>query len=460
MTELGASSRFSMNDQLRPDEFVHKLRGQIGQKKYREMRDNDPTIGGALMAFENLIRAASFRLDPADDTPQAEEAVELVQGMFDDMEHTFDEFLAQAVTFLAFGFSIFEKVFKARRGRTGDPRTHSKFDDGLIAYRKLAPRAQWTVDTWILDPNGELLGVKQYTPADAGRMGGIAEIPIEKMVHFRTPSTNNDPSGRSILRNAYQSYYYASHIDMIEAIGVERELNGIPLIRIPAEYLAPDATASQKAFRERIEKIGRDVKFNDQGFVLIPSDPYEDADGKISQSRLVEFELVSSSGTRAINTGEVVNRHRKNIAVSILADFLTLGQGDRGSFALSKNKTDLFLAAGMGVANSIAAAITRQVIEPLWTVNQLDPDIMPRAAFDDIAPADLAELGGFIDSLARAGMPLFPDMELENTLRGQAGFPERTEELDDELLGRPDPVEDDEDEPEDPEEDPDDADTP
>jgi hypothetical protein len=435
MKELGAASRYNLGDTLRADEFINRLRGELGNRKYREMRDNDPTIGGALMAFELLIRSAVFRVDPADASEEAKAAAELVEGMFDDMEHTLDDFLAQAVTFLGFGFSIFEKVLKVRGGRTGNPATHSKFNDGLIAYRKLAPRAQWTVDRWLMDENGELMGVRQFIPAAAVSRTGTMEIPLAKLVHFRVPSTNDDPSGRSLLRNAYLSYYYASHIDMIEAIGIERELNGIPLIRVPGEFLSADATDDQKATVAALEKIGRDVKLNDQGYVMISSDVFEDAEGRPSNVRQVDFELISANSSRAIPTGETVTRHRKNIAQSILADFLTLGQGDRGSFALSKSKTDLFLAAGMGVANNIAATIRRQVIEPIWQLNGLDPATMPYARFDDIAPSDLEELGAFLRDAAGAGMPLFPDLELENTIRGQAGFPERAEEDDPDLFG-------------------------
>jgi len=47
----------------------------------------------------------------------------------------------------------------------------------------------------------------------------------------------------SILRNAYTSYEYVNNLQSIEAIAVERELAGIPVARIPAEYLSGDATA-------------------------------------------------------------------------------------------------------------------------------------------------------------------------------------------------------------------------
>ena len=90
-----------------------------------------------------------------------------------------------------------------------------------------------------------MTGVRQNT---SRAIGGAAFIPVEKLVHFRTSSLNDDPSGRSILRNAYTSYHFATHIEMIESIAAERELNGIPVGRVPAEYLAPNATEAQTAF--------------------------------------------------------------------------------------------------------------------------------------------------------------------------------------------------------------------
>jgi hypothetical protein len=63
-------------------------------------------------------------------------------------------------------------------------------------------------------------------------------IPSWKLLHYRTITTNNDPSGRSILRNAYKSYTFLNNLQSIEAIAVERELHGVPVGRMPAEYLA------------------------------------------------------------------------------------------------------------------------------------------------------------------------------------------------------------------------------
>lgn len=429
--ELGASGSYGMNDQLRPDEFLPKLRGLNATRTFREMKDNDPVIGAILMAFEMLLRAAEFRVEAADDSPEAKEAQIFVEQCFSDMNGTVDDFLAEVLTFLPFGFSVFEVVYKVRGGRnTSDPTRYSQFDDGRYGIQKLAPRAQWTIDRFLTDANGTITGVRQT--ALTLKMGSI-EIPSEKLLHFRTSTINNDPSGRSILRNAFTSYHYASHIQMIEAIAVEREMNGIPVGRIPSEYLADSATAPQQAFANAFKKILRDVKFNDQGFVLLPSDVYENDDGSKTSIPMVQFDLVTAKGTRAIPTGEVILRHQQNIARSVLADFLMLGSGDKGSFALSKSKTDLFLAAASGYTEAISSVLNRQLLSRLWELNGFDPALMPSISFGDIAPVDLAELGAFVRDIAGAGMPLFPDDDTENTIRRAAGFPEKT--VDPDLLG-------------------------
>jgi len=429
--ELGASGSYGMNDQLRPDEFLPKLRGLNATRTFREMKDNDPVIGAILMAFEMLLRAAEFRVEAAGDSPEAKDAQIFVEQCFADMEGTVDDFLAEVLTFLPFGFSVFEVVYKVRGGRnTSDTTRYSQFDDGRYGIQKLSPRAQWTIDRFLTDANGTITGVRQT--ALTLKMGSV-EIPIEKLLHFRTSTINNDPSGRSILRNAFTSYHYASHIQMIEAIAVEREMNGIPVGRIPSEYLADGATAPQQAFANAFKKILRDVKFNDQGFVLLPSDVYENDDGSKTSIPMVQFDLVTAKGTRAIPTGEVILRHQQNIARSVLADFLMLGSGDKGSFALSKSKTDLFLAAASGYTEAISSVLNRQLLSRLWELNGFDPLLMPSISFGDIAPVDLAELGAFVRDIAGAGMPLFPDNDTENTIRRAAGFPEKT--VDPDLLG-------------------------
>jgi hypothetical protein len=120
---------------------------------------------------------------------------------------------------------------------------------------------------------------------------------------------------------------------MIEAIAVEREMNGIPVGRIPSEYLADNATAAQQSFTNAFKKILRDVKFNDQGFVLLPSDVFENDDGSKTSIPMVQFDLVTAKGTRAIPTGTFVLQYGQPIGTS-----KGIAAGDPISFSNMSNE--------------------------------------------------------------------------------------------------------------------------
>ena len=80
---------------------------------------------------------------------------------------------------------------------------------------------------------GAILGFWQ----DGGGVKWNPYIPINKALFYRTTTLNNDPSGRSILRNAYKAYTYLNRLQDYEAIAIERELHGIPVGRMPADCL-------------------------------------------------------------------------------------------------------------------------------------------------------------------------------------------------------------------------------
>lgn len=61
------------------EEFLRDLRGKKGIETYREMAENDDTIGAILFAIEMLIRQASWTVEPAGDTPKDKEAAEFVE---------------------------------------------------------------------------------------------------------------------------------------------------------------------------------------------------------------------------------------------------------------------------------------------------------------------------------------------------------------------------------------------
>ena len=399
---LGVAGDNTHNGQIRADEFLPELRGKRAIRKYREMRDNDSTIGAIMYATEQVLRDVDLKVVPANDTAAAKKEAEFVESIFKDMDHSLDDHISEALSSLTYGFAWFEVVYKRRGGPNNrSDKSRSKYSDGRIGVRKIASRAPWTVSKFDVDQQtGDVLGLYQ----DGSGYNNKNYIPTRKSLYYRTTSINNDPAGRSILRNAYTSYEYLNNLQAIEAIAVERELAGIPVARVPAEYLSPDSSSVQAQFIGNLQTILRDVKFNEQGYIILPSDTYPDKDGSPTNQRLVDVELMSSNGTRNIDIDPIVRRYQHDIARSVLSEFLMLGGGNTGSYALSKSKTDLFLRALESYIQAIVDVLNKQLVERLWELNGLNYKLMPTIVAGDVAPHDLREIAAFLRNLNGANI--------------------------------------------------------
>lgn len=423
---LGVEGSNTRNGNLKSDEPLAKLRGKQGIRKYREMRDNDATIGASLYAVEQMLRDVPIKITAADSSEAAQKEKEFVEQVLEDMDHSLDDHISQALSFLTFGFAAFEVVYKRRVGPyENSPKKRSKYSDGRVGVRKIAPRAQWTISRFeVDDTSGDIYGFYQ----DVSSGFGTNYIPLSKGILYRTTAVNGDATGRSILRNAYASYERLNAIQQYEAIGIERELAGIPHAEVPADYLSPDATDDQVAFVNSLKEILRDVKFNEQGYLITPSDTYPGKDGEPTNQKLVSVRLMSSEGSRNIDIDPVIKRYQHDIARSMLAEFTMLGAGTSGSYALSKSKGDTFLRSLEAYINTIIDILNKQLIEPLWRLNGLDFSLMPRLVAGDVAPHDLKDLGGYLRNLNSAGITYADDINIVNALLAQAELPSVNEE--------------------------------
>ena len=172
------------------------------------------------------------------------------------------------------------------------------------------------------------MGMTQMPPPDFG----LFTIPIQKALLFRTESAKDNPEGRSILRNAYRPWYFKRRIQEIEAIGIERDLAGLPVFYAANDIDIwnaedPEMVRLHSMLLRMVKNIRRDEY---EGLVL--PDGYR-------------FELVSTGGTRQFDTNAIINRYDTKIAQTVLADFIMLGHEKVGSFALSSDKTELFSVA-------------------------------------------------------------------------------------------------------------------
>jgi len=396
------------------EEWLRQLEGTKGVKIYAEMRDNDPVIGAILYAIKTLVRQTRSSVHPSGTSEKHHSYAQFVNECLADMSVCWPDFLSEVLSMLPFGWSYFETLYKIRGGHTDNPKTNSIFNDGKVGWRKFGIRAQDTLDHWEFSDEGEILGMWQMAPPNYN----LIYLPIEKCIHFRTETHKNNPEGRSILRNAYRSWFFCKRIQEIEAIGIERDLAGLPVMQVPLELLASNATAAQKAVvdecRDMIQKIRRD----EYEGVVIPSET--DIDGNPSGFKL---SLLSSGGRRPLDVNEIVKRYESRTALSVLGEFVLLGMDGTGSFALSSSKTALFAQALGTYLQSIATTFNEQAIAPLMRLNGFkDVSCYPKLVFSDIETPDVRELGAALTGLAGAGL-ITPDDTLEKWIREFANLP-------------------------------------
>lgn len=401
------------------EEWHRRLRGKKGARTYRQMRDNDPTIGSSLLATSSLVRQTPWTIEPAD-TPKGEEAAKFVDECRQDMSHTWADFMAEVVSCTWHGWALFEKVFKFREGPNHpDPKRRSKFDDGRIGWRKFSIRGQNTLDGWEFDDeqdDGGVRGMYQCSPPDFKRVF----IPIEKALLFRTEPNRGNPEGRSMLRNAYRPFYFKTRMEEIEAIGIERDLVGLPYALMPLEYLDDDAPESKKNIAKEVFALIKKIRRNEQEGLVFPAE--EDKDGKTG----FKVGLMTTGGRRQIDTDVVITRYDKRIAMSLLTQWLFFGADKVGSFALSSDMTTLFSTALGAILDMIEDVINRFAVLELIQLNGFDPEDAPTIVHGDIEKEDVVRFAETLLKLATGGL-LTPDATLEAFIRTRLELPEQDE---------------------------------
>jgi 2'-5' RNA ligase len=385
------------------EEWLPKLRGRYGAWAYREMMDNSPTAGGIIFAIKSLARQVEFSVE--DDVPISGQDLGFCESCMHDMSHTWLDFISEALSMCGYGWALHEEVYKYRRGGEplptilddfdvnieGDVRSEdvdpvppsSQYSDGRIGWRKLPIRAQETLMRWWFRGYAGLRAMEQID-----WHGGRHIIPIGKAMLFRTETTRQNPEGRSLLRNAWTSYYAIQNIQAIEAIGIERDLAGIPVAAPPpgVDLLAPENSELLEIAKDMVRDIRRD---EDEG-VVKPNSEWT-------------LELMNTGGSRQLDTDEVIRRYENRMLTSVLADFLSIGQDGMGSYAMVDVKAELFGVAIDAILDLMCEVVNRYGFPRLLALNGMHPKKMPKLRHSSAGRIDLRLVGEFLTNISLAG---------------------------------------------------------
>lgn len=381
------------------EEFLTRLHGERGIKKYREMVDNSSTIGSIRYLIRSLVRQVDWRIESADDKPPAKEQAEHIESCLYDMSHTLEDLISEALSCLDFGWAWFEVVYKLRKGPTKNPTTRSEYNDGKWGYHKIEIRSQESWERWEFDKEtGELRGMHQWDTYS----GKKAYIPLEKSILFRTESTRGNPEGKSFWRNCVIDHDNLRRISQIELVGIERDMTGLLTMEVPPELLSNTASSAMLALRARLEKMLSELKRDEREFAMVPSEV--DRKGNPTGFKL---KLLSTGGRRQIDVNATKLYFKISILQTVLAQFIQLGMAQVGALSLASSMTGTFaMALGAILDGAICAPFNRYAIPRLMELNQVPSDLHPELVHGDIETPSLEEVGKYLVSLATAGFDL------------------------------------------------------
>lgn len=403
-----------------------------GLLKLEKMAKTDETIGAMLFVIGSTLTQLEWSHTPcvggrevARDDPEydkAREFAEFADSCLEDMEHSFVEHVEEALTMIWAGFAPCEIVLKKRDG------VDSRFDDGRWGFKELPLRDQHSITDWVPDERGKPIRMVQQTT-----QGGRVEIPLYKVLHYRTSRVLNDPWGFSLLHACYRPWFLKQRIQESEAVGIDRELCGMPMFKIPSEELVTAAridadgapTAEANAARSRIDaaiKAATRMRYNQNAGLVLPSDVYEDGNGELTNVAKWSFEIVASSGQRSIDARTAARDYDRGMARTLLFQFLHLGDRAGGSNALSEDQSSLALRSLKAIALKISGEFNRKALPLLWLVNALPKKYLPKLEPGPITEETAEQLGLFLQRLGDAEPIIADDPALQDALFAKVGL--------------------------------------
>lgn len=393
------------------DDFYNELEYPFAAKTFKNMVYH-PTVASAVTVIKDTIRKVNWDVKPVDDSEEAKEQAEFIQSCMQDMDRPWKEYINEFLSIITYGFSLNEKVFKRRKNKK------SKFTDNKIGWKKLPSRNQASVKRWVWDEEGrDLIGVVQdlaLVKRGASRYettNPIVGIPIEKLLHFRHDAQLDNPEGNSPLKSAYIPWKYMVTIEEYEAVGISRDLAGMPIIYLPPEYMAENASDDKKAVYTYMQQVVRNINANEQAGLVFPRfiDPETKHDA-------FGFELANTQGGKSYDTDAIIRRYEQKILMSFLADVLIIGHGNTGSFSLASEKSNLLSTKIAAILDQIVEVINNDLIPHTFRINGWDDSETPKIVYNDFEKTSLDEVGKLVQRAVSVGA-LEVDKELSNKLR-------------------------------------------
>jgi alkylated DNA nucleotide flippase Atl1 len=433
--EVGVSGTAIFGGYVENIERDHKL---YGPERYRTAADilaNVSIVAAGIRFFLNLAASPEWSVEAAQDLGEgkssdaAKEAAEFMEEVLESTATSWSRIVRRSGMYRYHGFGIQEWTAKKRA-------------DGRTVLEDIESRPQHTIEKWIPDEDGSILGVQQRSP----QTGKLLWLPRAKYVYLVDDMLSDSPEGMGLFRHLVEPAERIKKYLKLEGQGFERDLRGIPIARAPIDEInrAVAGGAMTKENGEMLLAAHRkfvktQVRAEDTGIVM-DSTPYKGvtADGTtISNTYKWGVELLTGGALSVKDIGGkggAIDRLNHDMARILGVEALLLGEQGSGNRALGEDKSrNLYLAVN-GTVGDIREAMQRDIRDPIWALNGLPDEIKPKLKTEDVAFKDVVALSTMLSNMALAGAVLQADDPAIDDMRDLAGL-SRAPEPDPALMG-------------------------
>lgn len=397
--EVGYTGLQVFSGMITGDTAEHN-RDWIGKNRYKwpdRMRKGDATCAATLAALTLPVVSTDVELetrqgsDSHQPDPIVKEAADFIyQNLFDQMPRSWTSWLREVFLYQAYGHYAFEKIFQEIK--SGDFK-------GAIGWKEFAPRHPSTFEYFWFDDHGHFRGVEQQAFTADTNTYVTKQLDLSKLLWFTHQEEGGNPLGTSVLRPAYKHWKYKDGFYSVQAIAVERQGAGIPYAKYPSGTKSPDI--------DLVEEMLQNIQAHEQSYITF------DAEWEVG--------FVDMGQGKVLDPKDAIEHHDQMIPKSILAGFLNLTQGDRGSFALSSDSSGFFTYSIQQTAGLIAGVIN-EAIKELLDFNYPNLPSYPKLRFNKVGHISVEKI---LDALQKLGSQGFvtPTLDLENHIRDLLNLP-------------------------------------
>jgi len=356
---------------------------------YREMMD-DVVVGALLDAIKTPLLSTEFNVDAVSDSPEDVAAAQFLESnLFNMPDMEWREHVEEVLDFLGFGFALAEQVM-------------SKHTDGSIRLHTLLPIGQETIADWgtELSPLGNPLIVRQRDPT----MAKLREAPMAKMLHFTFRGRKRNPFGNSLLRSIYRPWYFKKNLEVIEAIGAERDVGNVPMAKLGETRLTDGERTDLKNALEAF-------RMDETSYLILPPEVDIKAYG---------------GGSKVYNVRLMIRDWQNLIRQRFFAGFIALGTEQIGTQALAREMTTFFSLVIRSVQIRLLEVWKRQLITNIFRFNKFSINQLPILRWRAPGKENMQSISQAIAVLVGSGV-LENTPEVENHVRRAMGLPERVD---------------------------------